>query len=98
MSDLHIEWDPRKNAANKRKHGVSFEEASTVFGDERALLLDDPDHPDDEDRFILLGLSAALNTLVVCHCYREAEDVIRIISARKASRSERNEYARRWKP
>ncbi len=65
MSNLHIEWDPRKNAANKRKHGVSFEEASTVFGDERALLLEDPDHSDDEDRFILLGLSASLNTLVV---------------------------------
>ncbi len=98
MSDLHIEWDPRKNAANKRKHGVLFEEASTVFGDERALLLDDPDHSDAEDRFILLGLSASLNTLVVCHCYREAEEVIRIISARKANKAERTEYARRWKP
>ena len=98
MSDLHIEWDPRKNAANRRKHGVSFEEASTVFGDERALLLDDPDHSDDEDRFILLGLSASLNTLVVCHCYREAEEVIRIISARKANKPERAEYASRWKP
>ena len=98
MSDLSIEWDPRKNAANKRKHGVSFEEASTVFGDERALLLNDPDHSDEEDRFILLGLSAALSTLVVCHCYREAEEVIRIISARKATNAERTEYARRWKP
>ncbi len=94
VSDLHIEWDPRRNAANKRKHGVSFEEASTVFGDERALLLDDPD---DEDRFILLGLSASLNTLVVCHCYREAEEVICIISARKANKPERTEYAGRWK-
>ena len=98
MSDLHIEWDARKNAANRRKHGVSFEEASTVFGDDRALLLDDPDHSDEEDRFILLGLSASLNTLVVCHCYREAEEVIRLISARKATRAERHEYARRWKP
>ena len=60
VSDLRIEWDPRKNAANKRKHGVSFEEAATVFGDERALLLDDPDRSDEEDRFILLGLSASL--------------------------------------
>ena len=98
MADLRIEWDPRKNAANRRKHAVSFEEASTVFSDERALLLDDLDHSAEEDRFILLGLSAALHTLVVCHCYRDAEDVIRIISARKANRSERNEYARRWKP
>ncbi len=98
MPDLRIEWDPRKNAANKRKHGVSFEEASTVFGDERALLLDDPDHSDEEDRFILFGLSASLSTLVVCHCYREGEQVIRIISARKATKAERAEYARRWKP
>ena len=98
MSDLHVEWDPRKNAANKRKHGVSFEEASTVFGDERALLLDDPDHSDEEDRFIILGLSASLSTLVVCHCYREAEEVIRIISARKATKAERTEYAHGWKP
>ncbi len=98
MSDLRIEWEHRKNAANKRKHGVSFEEASTVFGDERALLLGDPDHSDAEDRFILLGLSASLNTLVVCHCYREAEEVIRIISARKANKAERTEYTQRWKP
>ena len=98
MSDLHVEWDPRKNAANRRKHGVSFEEASTVFGDERALLLDDPDHSDEEDRFILFGLSASLSTLVVCHCYRDAEEAIRIISARKAHKAERAAYARRWKP
>ena len=97
MPELRIEWDPRKNAANKRKHGVSFEEASTVFGDERALLLDDPDHSDEKDRLVLLGLSASLNTLVVCHCYREAEDVIRIISARKATKAERTAYSRRWK-
>jgi uncharacterized DUF497 family protein len=86
------------DATNKRKHRVSFEEASTVFGDDRALLVDDPDHSDEEDRFILLGLSASLNTLVVCHCYREAEEVIRIISARKATKAERTEYAHRWKP
>ena len=98
MPDLRIEWDPRKNAANKRKHGVSFEEASTVFGDERALLLDDPDHSDEEDRFILFGLSASLSTLVVCHCYREGERVIRIISARKATKADLTDYARRWKP
>lgn len=98
MEDIRFEWDPRKNAANQRKHGVSFEEAQTVFSDERALLIDDPDHSAEEDRFIMLGLSAALRTLVVCHCYWEADDVIRIISARKATRSERSEYERRWRP
>jgi uncharacterized DUF497 family protein len=98
VDDIRFDWDPRKNTANQRKHGVSFEEAATVFSDERALLIDDPDHSADEDRFIMLGLSAALRTLVVCHCYREAEDVIRIFSARKATRPERAEYERRWKP
>jgi len=98
MSELRFEWDPKKDAANQRKHGVSFEEASTVFSDERALLIDDPDHSDDEERFVLLGLSASLRTLVVCHCYRTAESVIRLISARKANRKERSEYTRRWAP
>lgn len=92
MPALRFAWDDRKDAQNRRKHGVSFEEAQTVFFDERALLLDDPDHSDQEDRFILLGLSAALRTLVVCHCYRAASGVIRIISARKANRAERQEY------
>lgn len=98
MRDLRFEWDPKKDAANQRKHGVSFEVAATVFSDEHALLIDDPDHSEDEERFILLGLSAALRTLVVCHCYREADSVIRLISARKATRSEREVYDRRWMP
>ena len=98
MRDLRFEWDPKKDAANQRKHGVSFDEAITVFSDEHALLIDDPDHSEDEERFILLGLSSALRTLVVCHCYREADSIIRLISARKATRSEREEYGRRWKP
>ncbi len=98
MNELRFEWDPKKDAANQRKHGVSFDEATTVFSDERALLLDDPDHSEEEERFVLLGLSANLRTLVVCHCYREAESVIRLISARKASRKERSEYSRRWAP
>ncbi|MBI4754196.1 MAG: BrnT family toxin [Betaproteobacteria bacterium] len=88
MSALHFEWDERKAAANIRKHGVSFEEAKSAFYDERAKLLDDPDHSEDEDRFILLGLSSALRVLVVCHCYRSDEGVIRIISARKATAKE----------
>lgn len=96
MAEVRFEWDDRKDAANRRGHGVSFEEAHTVFFDERAVLISDPDHSDDEDRFILLGLSSALRMLVVCHCYRR-HDVIRIISARKANRDERAEYDRRWK-
>jgi uncharacterized DUF497 family protein len=93
---LRFEWDPRKNAANQRKHGVSFEEAQTVFYDERALLREDPDE-EEEDRFVLLGLSATLRTLVVCHCYRESESVIRIISARRAHKEERRDYEGRWR-
>ena len=81
-----------------RKHRVSFEEAETVFSDDRALLIDDPDHSAEEDRFILLGLSAQLRTLVVYHCYRGADEIIRLISARRADKQERETYARRWKP
>jgi uncharacterized protein len=97
MAGIRFEWDRAKNSINKRKHGVSFEEAETVFSDEHALLINDPEHSDEEERFILLGLSAALRTVVVCHCYREKDEVIRIISARKADRSERNHYNRRWR-
>lgn len=96
MARIRFEWDRAKNTINKRKHGVSFEEAETVFSDEHALLIDDPEHSDEEDRFILLGLSAVLRTLVVCHCYREKDEIIRVISARKADRTERNHYNRRW--
>jgi len=85
-------WDSRKEVANQRKHGVSFEEAKTTFLDENARLMGDPDHLEEEDRSILLGLSAQLRLLVVCHCYREDDDQIRIISARKANRSERGQY------
>ena len=89
---MRFEWDPNKNESNQRKHGVSFEEASTVFYDENALLISDPDHSDEEDRFILLGLSRRLRRLVVCHCLRESETVIRIISARKATAKEAKQY------
>jgi hypothetical protein len=93
---LRFEWDDRKDAQNIRKHGVSFEEAQTVFFDEQALLIADPDHSEQEERFILLGLSSALQTLVVCHCYRRGGDVIRLISGRRADRQEREEYEKRW--
>lgn len=97
MPDLRFEWDAHKETQNRRKHGVSFAEAVTVFSDEHALLIDEPDHSTREDRFALLGLSARLRTLVVVHCYREREAVIRIISARKATRRERDIYNRRWR-
>jgi uncharacterized DUF497 family protein len=96
VKKLRFEWDARKSAANKRKHGVSFEEAQTVFYDDRAILIED-DEDDEEDRFVLLGISAALRMLVICHCYREKDSVIRIISARKANRTERKDYEQRWK-
>jgi uncharacterized protein len=92
MDGLNFEWDRRKESANRKKHGVSFEEARTAFFDENARFMSDPDHSDEEDRFVLLGLSSQLRLLVVCHCYREEPETIRIISARKADRSERHEY------
>jgi len=97
MKDLGFVWDPRKAKENLRKHGVSFEEAQTVFLDDHALLINDPDHSDDEDRFLLLGISSRLRVLVVCHCYRESEQVIRLISARKGDREERRQYTQRSK-
>ena len=77
---------------NRRKHGVSFDEAQTVFFDENAIRFFDPDHSRDEDRFLMLGISVRLRTLVVCHCYRAGDEVIRIISARKANRKEEKVY------
>ncbi len=92
MDRIRFEWDAEKNTWNQRKHGISFEEAQSVFVDENALMIHDPDHSGEEDRFILLGLSANIRLLVVCHCYRENDEVIRIISARKATRSEQKRY------
>lgn len=89
MAEIRFQWDDKKAAVNKAKHGVSFEEAKSVFYDE--------EHSKDEDRFVLLGLSANLRTLAVCHCYRESDEVIRLISARKADRAERAQYEARRK-
>jgi uncharacterized DUF497 family protein len=89
---LRFTWDERKDAVNRQKHGISFDEARTVFYDEHARLIADPDHSDDEDRFIILGHSEQSRLLVVCHCYRESDSVIRIISARKATRHEAHNY------
>ena len=94
MEALLFEWDPQKNIANQKKHKISFEEAKTVFLDENALLISDPDHSAEEERFILLGFSQSANILVVCHCYRHADSVIRLISARKATRNEERAYNR----
>lgn len=92
MDEIVFEWDDNKNEINKKKHNISFEEAQTVFYDEDALLIDDPDHSQEEDRFIIMGLSRRANLLVVCHCYRASETVIRIISARKATKWEAKQY------
>jgi len=92
MNRIDFVWDERKNRSNRRKHGISFEEAQTVFYDENARRFFDPDHSADEDHFLMLGLSYRLRALVVCHCFRESESVIRIISARKANRKEAKVY------
>ena len=88
---MHFEWDERKASANLRKHGVSFDEAKTVFDDENVKVSSDPQHSDDEDRFIALGLSTKFRLLLICHCYRR-NDIIRIYSARKATALEAQAY------
>ena len=92
MNQIRFEWDENKNRINIAKHNVSFEEAKTVFYDSGALVIEDPEHSEDEDRFIILGISRYANVLVVCHCYRYNDEVIRIISARKANKQESKQY------
>jgi uncharacterized DUF497 family protein len=89
---LYFEWDPDKSASNAIKHGISFDEAKTVFDDDFARLIPDPDHSEDEERFILLGVSCALKILTVVHCYRDSDETIRIISARRATTNEQRQY------
>ena len=89
---ISFEWNEEKNESNKRKHGVSFEEAATVFYDENARVIFDGEHSIDEDRFVILGLSRLLRFLVVCHCFRKNGGIIRIISARKANTAEIEQY------
>jgi uncharacterized protein len=95
---IRFEWDPGKARLNLRKHGIAFEEAETVFADDHAILLDDPEHSRHEDRFVLLGVSARLRILVVVHAYRARDEVIRLISARRATPRERAQYSARWEP
>lgn len=89
---MRFEWDSSKAAANLRKHGVSFEEARTVFFDEEAMVYDDPDHSVDEERFLILGISERPRALVVTHCLRDQDEIIRLISARPATKSEERNY------
>ena len=92
MSALEFEWDEAKAKANVKKHGFGFEEAKSVFLDDDAKLIPDPDHSIGEERFVLLGHSSTLKFLVVCHCYRAEGGIIRLISARKATRQETKTY------
>ncbi len=94
---LRFEWDENKNVSNVAKHNVSFQEAMSAFYDENGLLIDDPEHSDSEERYILIGFSQFANLLVVCHCYRQDEEVIRLISARKATKNESQQYVERMK-
>ena len=94
VSNIAFAWDGRKARSNLAKHGVSFEEAQTVFLDENARLIDDPDHSEQEDRFVLVGHSFRARCLIVVHCYRESDAVIRLISARPATAHEEKEYWR----
>ena len=87
-----FEWDEEKNTKNKKKHGISFEEAQTVFEDEYAILFDDPDHSEEEDRFLIIGMTDRKGVCIVSHCYRGEDEIIRIISARKATKTEQSVY------
>ncbi len=92
MENVKFEWDAVKASVNWKKHGISFEEAKTVFYDENAVIIHDPEHSDDEERFVLLGISSASRVLVVIHCYRKKDKIIRMISARKATKKEAAQY------
>jgi uncharacterized DUF497 family protein len=89
---ITFEWDTNKNAINEKKHQISFDEAKSVFYVDNGIVIDDPDHSIDEERFVIIGLSDQLKTLTVCHCYRDNDEVIRIISARKATKLESQQY------
>jgi len=92
MNEIRFDWDEKKAESNLKKHGISFSEAQSVFDDDAARLIPDPDHSKGEERFILLGISCSLKILVVVHCYRDQDSVIRLISARKATKSEAKQY------
>ncbi|MBD5141094.1 MAG: BrnT family toxin [Ruminococcus sp.] len=95
METIIFEWDENKNTINKKKHGISFEEAREVFDDIKAILFDDPDHSVGEERFMIIGIIRSQKICIVSHCYRD-NDVIRIISAREATKKEKNVYFKGW--
>ena len=96
METIAFEWDENKNTINKDKHGLSFEEAREVFYDDNAVLFDDPDHSIGEERFLIIGMLKSSKVCIVSHCYRDNDNVIRIISARQATKNEKNTYLRGW--
>jgi uncharacterized protein len=93
---MRFSWDPLKNTENTRKHGISFEQAELIFRDDLGILIPDPDHSFGEERLILIGAAAELGICVVCHCHLETNDVIRMISARPASKKEKIQYRRQY--
>jgi len=94
LNDDRFIWDEEKHKANIKKHGVSFNEATSVFDDDNAMYFDDEAHSQNEERFIVIGMSSQLNMLMVCHCYRNGDSLIRLISARKANNKEQAQYRR----
>lgn len=96
MELLRFEWDENKNQINKKKHGLSFETAREVFFDEAAILFDDPDHSANEERFLIIGMIRSSKICIVSHCYRDSGNVIRLISAREATKKERQVYLKGW--
>lgn len=96
METLSFEWDENKNEINKKKHGISFETAQEVFYDDNAILFDDPDHSVGEERFLIIGMTRSLKVCIVSHCYRDQDNVIRLISAREATKHERKTYEEGW--
>lgn len=96
MYTIKFEWDENKNRINLQKHGISFDEAKRVFYDESAILFDDPEHSEEEERFLIIGVTAQEKICIVSHCYRDEDKKIRIISARKATKSERKIYFENW--
>ena len=96
MNKLIFEWDEEKNTINKKKHGLSFETAKEVFYDEHAVLFDDPEHSVNEERFLIIGMTKSAKICIVSHCYRNADNIIRLISARQATKHEKKLYEEGW--
>ena len=93
---MRFAWDENKNEINKKKHGISFETAQEVFYDDNAILFDDPDHSIGEERFLIIGMTKSLKVCIVSHCYRDSDNIIRLISAREATKHERKVCEEGW--